>query len=121
MKKRIICTATVLALSISTAYADPAVIINVDGPACTLFDGNGALVTGNHFRVVATQSKNGNATVRCEGDVTPASGGGAATFDFGSTGVSCVFGTPFGPRITQDWHETVSASGNGKITCHDKL
>jgi hypothetical protein len=85
-------------------------------------DGNGAIVTGNHFRAVATQSNNGNVTVRCEGDVTPASGGGAATFDFGSTGISCVFSTaPTGLRVTQDWHETVSASGKAKLTCHDKL
>jgi hypothetical protein len=109
---------TVIAGGIPIAQADPAVVVRSNG-GCTLFDGNGAMVSGTSFKGTFTQSNNGNATVQCSGDVTPSSSGHAAHFDFASTGIHCFTDNPFsGAESTQNWEETVSASGNAKITCH---
>ncbi len=110
-------TAVVLALGASAALADPAVVIRQE--SCVLLDGDGNVVaTTDVAQIVTTQSANGNVDVQCDADVSPASSGKAARFDFASTGLLCVFDTPFGVETTDDWKETVSASGQAKIVCH---
>jgi hypothetical protein len=38
-------------------------------------------------------------------------------FDFASTGARCIIEAMDGVPITEDWHETVSASGKATIVC----
>jgi hypothetical protein len=110
-------TAVVLALGASAALADPAFVIRQE--LCVLLDGDGNVVaTTDIQQVVTTQSANGNVNAQCDADVSPASSGRAAHFDFSSTGLLCVFETPFGVETTDDWQITVSASGQAKIVCH---
>jgi hypothetical protein len=112
-------TAAVLTLGASAAFADPAVVIRQE--LCVLLDGDGNVVaTTDIQQVVATQSANGNVNAQCDADVAPPSSGRAARFDFASTGLLCVFDTPFGVETTDDWKVTVSASGQAKIVCHLK-
>lgn len=92
------------------ALADGAVHISDFG--CGMLDGNSSFVFTDSSRVVITPSGNGNLV--CKADVTPSSSGGAARFDFDSTGLLC--GTING--FTDKWHETVSASGKATLTCH---
>lgn len=100
------------ALVTSAAGADPgggAVVINDQG--CGLLDGNGGFAVADSDHAVVTPS--GNGVLKCKADVTPPSSGQATHFDFGSTGLLC--GTPAG--VTDDWKETVSASGEATLTC----
>jgi len=108
----------VLALWGGAASADPAVVIRGDG--CGLFDGNGDFAFTTDTQIVATQSQDGNAHLRCQADVPPSSSGGAAKFDFESTGSFCGILTPFDFEVTDQWHETVSASGKATLICHVK-
>ena len=99
-------------LAIGGATADPgggAVVINDQG--CGLLDGNGGFAVADSDHAVVTPS--GNGVLKCKADVTPSAAGGAAHFDFASTGLLC--GTPAG--LTDDWHETVPASGQATLTC----
>lgn len=82
--------------------------------ACTVFDGNGSLVPGDGAIVVGTHG--GTTTVKCSVKGVANDTGKAVTFNFEKTGVSCnAAGTP-----TEDWHETVSKSGNATLVCKVK-
>jgi hypothetical protein len=123
MKKALLAAAvftTFIAGAIPVAQADPALVINPAG-GCGLLDGNGAGAFTTDTKIVATQSQNGNTTLKCQADVTPASSGKAAQFDFASTGAVCgEFDAIHGSQVTQDWKETVSASGQATLICHFK-
>jgi hypothetical protein len=87
-----------------------AVIVN--GGACALFDGDGNLVVvPDGFFLVVTPS--GNRVNQCRAFGLDNPTGQAVHFDFASTGVLC----SAGGVLTEDWRETVSASGNAVITC----
>jgi hypothetical protein len=96
-------------LVVSPASADGAVVI--DDAGCGLLDGDGGFAVADSDHAVVTPS--GNGVLKCKAEVTPPSSGQAAHFDFGSTGLLC--GTPAG--VTDDWKETVSASGEATLTC----
>lgn len=119
MKKYLILTAAtaLLAMTASVAQAAPAVVVDPAG-GCGLFDGNGGFAFTTDSKVTATQSNNGNSMLKCKATVTPATAGGAARFDSASTGAFCVILNPFGVQVTDQWHETVSASGEATLTCH---
>lgn len=118
MKKYLVLSAatTLLALTASVAQAAPAVVINPAG-GCGLFDGNGAGAFTTDTKITATQSSNNNAKFTCKATVTPSASGSAARYDFASTGALCGIPNPFGFQVTDQWHETVSASGEATLTC----
>jgi hypothetical protein len=89
----------------------PNAAVVIKSGACTLFDGTGALVAGQRFHAVVNHSRT-KATCRAKGLANPT--GKAVRFNFANTGVPCQ--TPSG--LTTRWRETVSASGNARITCH---
>lgn len=120
MKKYLILAAatTLFVLAAPVANAAPAVVINPAG-GCGLFDGNGNFAFTNDTKLTATQSNNNNSKFTCKATVTPSSAGNAARFDSGSTGGTlCAIPNPFGFQFTDQWHETVSASGEATLTCH---
>ena len=120
MKKHLILAAatTLFALAAPVANAAPALVINPAG-SCTLVDGNGAFTFTNDTKITATQSNNNNSKFTCKATVTPSSAGNAARFDSGSTGgLLCAIPSPFGFQTTNQWHQTVSASGEATLTCH---
>ena len=98
--------------------ADPAVII--DDQFCLVIDGNGNLTNTNDSKVIATQSKNGNAVWKCKAMV-PNDTGMAARWDSENnpffSGVACNIPTPFGNKETTDWKITVSSEGDATATC----
>lgn len=119
MKKHLILAAamTLFALAAPVANAAPALVINPAG-GCGLLDGNGNPTFTNDTKVTATQSNNDNSKFTCKATVTPSTAGRAANFDFASTGFLCGIPNPFGAQVTDQWHETVSASGEATLTCH---
>jgi hypothetical protein len=122
MKKAVLAAAILTTFNVGAipvAKADRAVVVRSDGN-CTLFDGNGMEVSGTAFKATFTQSNSGNATAQCVGDVTPSSTARAVHYNFQTTGELCVIFDPttMATRTTQNWEETVSATGNARITCH---
>ncbi len=119
MKKSLVvatCLAALMVGGISVAQA-AATVARLDG--CGLFDGNQNVVFPADAKITATQSPNDNAMIQCTADVTPADSGRAVQFDFDSTSAYCgVLDSKGAVQMTQHWEETVSASGNAKMTCH---
>jgi hypothetical protein len=98
-------------LGASEAQAQ-AIVINDQG--CGLLDGDGNFVFASSDHTVITNSANGNCHLKCSVKGVGNSTGKAAHFDNASTGLPC--GTACG--LTNNWRETVSASGNATLTCH---
>lgn len=120
MKKHLILAAatTLFVLAAPLANAAPALVINPAG-SCGLLDGNGGFAFTTDTKIIVTQSDNNNSKLTCKATVTPSSAGNAARFDSGSTGgLPCGFFTPSGLQLTDQWNETVSASGEATLTCH---
>lgn len=122
MKKSLFLVASLAALmagGISVAQA-AATSARLDG--CGVFDANLNVVAPLNAKITATQSENGNAMLQCKADNVPTSGsGGAVRFDYASTGASCgVLDSNGQIQMTQDWEETLSASGHATMTCHYK-
>lgn len=95
--------------------------------ACGMFDGNGDGVGGQEADVnVFTQSRNGNAIHNCHLDV-PKNQGHAVRWTpqdnpLGFPFPCVILDGPFGDpdtevRPTMHWGMTISASGEGKLTC----
>ena len=124
MFKKTILTLVVTASCVfgfSSVQAAPAVVLNPAG-GCGLFDGNAFIVFTTDSRSVSTQSQNQNAVLKCHASVTAPASGTAVRFDAISTGLACFIASPLPPFIiiTNDWEETVSASGQATITCRYK-
>ena len=122
MKKSLVVAASVAALmagGISVVQA-AATALRMDG--CGLFDGNMNVVAPLNAKIAATQSANGNAMLQCKADNVPLGTSGATRWDYSNTGVACgVLAQVNGQlqmQLTQDWEETISASGNATMTCH---
>ena len=84
--------------------------IHIDLATCGILNGDGgfALASGN---VVITSS--GNANLKCSTTGVANSTGSAVNWNNANTGLLC--GTTAG--ATDQWHETVSASGNATLQC----
>ena len=108
-------TAAVLALAAPAAQAAPAVSIN--GTTCGMYDGNGGIAITTDTRILATQSANDNGMLRCQTQVTPPASGSAVRYDSSSTGGFCFASYPVN-QVTDQWKETVSASGEATLVCH---
>lgn len=113
MRKHLILFAAVIALAVvtSTAPANSQGAIVIKDGGCSLLDGDGGFVAADSSQSVVTPS--GNGVLICKVKGVANSTGRAVRHDFASTGISC--GTSAG--VTQDWHETVSASGNATLVC----
>lgn len=113
MRKYLILFVAAVALaavaSVAPVSSQGAIVIKDGG--CTLLDGNGGFVSADSSQSVVTPS--GNGVLICKVKGVPNSTGRAVRYDFASTGISC--GTAAGS--TQEWHETVSASGNATLVC----
>ena len=118
-----IFSALLLLLFTVIASADPALVIRTEG-GCALFDGDGAIVSGDLFGVV-TRSTPGTIFGKCTAKGLDNSTGVAVHYDgynnplTAATGipVPCIFDDGSGVRFTFDWHETVSAAGNAQFVC----
>ena len=108
--------AALFALAAPMAHAARAVVINPAG-GCGLADGNGNLVFTTDSKAVVTQNNNSNTMFQCQADVPPSASGSAARLDFASTGIFCGVYTSHGLDITEQWHETISASGQATLIC----
>jgi hypothetical protein len=90
--------------------SDNAAIVAKDG-LCGLQDGDGNFVlTSSSIQVT---NNGGVTTLVCKVKDVPNSTGSAVHYDFESTGFLC--NTNGGQ--TEDWSETVSASGNATLVC----
>jgi hypothetical protein len=89
--------------------------------------GSGGVVLVTNTRVVATQSANGTTTYKCQEEIDNNTGR-AVVWNFDYTedffpeqppgGLICnIFDGVSSLCTTEDWHETVSKSGNAKLTC----
>ena len=94
------------------ARAASAVVIKDLG--CGLLDGEGNFVFTDESHAVITPSGKGKLTCSVKDIANPT--GQAVHWNFSNTGLLC--STPAG--VTEQWNETVSASGNAKLVCHVK-
>ena len=81
---------------------------------CGVLDGNGNIVQIQGSQSVVNNG--GNTKMTCKGTVDPADNGRAVQFDFDDFNITC--GTPSGS--TDNWKNTVSASGKVTLTCFIK-
>ena len=85
--------------------------IHISGFSCGMLDGDGGGELASGSSVVITPS--GNANFKCSADGVANSTGSAVKWNNANTGLLC--GTTVG--LTDQWHETVSASGNATLQC----
>ena len=112
-------------LSFNSKSLQAAVVIRTN--ACSLFNGDGELVSVSRTISISTHSTRQNTTLICNVKNVANSTGGAVRYDseknpFGP-GTACGILRPFpeGLVLTEAWTETLSGSGNATIRCHFKL
>jgi len=110
--------ASALSLFAFTAQAEPAVLI--DGTTCAMIDGNGGFVLTNDTKTVVTNSANSNLMFKCKAEDVINDTGSAVTYDYSTSSIPCGIITDTGFVLTEDWHETVSASGMATLICKYK-
>ena len=109
----VLAMVTMMAIGVATVSAEPAVVIIGEG-ICGGLDGAGKQFTSSDVHLVITNSRNGNVILKCKAKGVPNDTGKAVHWDAFNTGFPCLtlVGGP-----TNNWHETVSASGNATVTC----
>jgi hypothetical protein len=122
------CMAIVATASTAVFQADPVAADEAEAAAaalvitdfvCHVLDGTGTVVAGENSHGVSTNSRNNNATVRCQAQVAPPPDGGAVRFTIADfPGLECWAPEQFGPAATASWTNVVSASGQATLTCH---
>ena len=100
-----------LLISWSASKTSYSPAIHIDGFSCGMLDGNGGGITADASSVVITSS--GNVNFKCSVSGVANSTGSAVQWNFDNTGLLC--GTTVG--VTDQWKETVSASGNATLSC----
>jgi hypothetical protein len=125
MSKKILAVAGCLAIMVaafsvqaeSTPASDAAPALVISDFGCNLIDGNGAFAFTTDTHGVVTNSNNDNAMMRCQAQVTPSPDGRAVRWSQDThPGLQCnVLG-----RLTDDWRNVVSASGNATLICQFK-
>ena len=126
----VICVAC-LVIFVSSALAEPAVVFNIGDQEGYLFDGDGnATLIFCDVMVVETNSSTGVITNSCRGKGLPNNSGRAVKYDiynnpfYWQDGIEipCAFITADGALVlTNDWTETISASGNYMFRCKVKI
>jgi hypothetical protein len=94
--------------------ASPSAAVMAKNSTCVVLDAEGGLAWGDDSLVL--MNAGGKAMVKCSVKGVANSQGKAVRLDYESTGMLCF--TAGGP--TEDWHETISASGNATLTCMTK-
>lgn len=114
MKKTLLASVILASFGFSAqAFATQAVVIT--GEACGMLTPSGFTVTSD-TKKVSTNSANGNAMFQCKTDLSDYTGG-AQRYDQASTGLPCGILTETGFVATNDWHETISESGQATLIC----
>jgi hypothetical protein len=115
-------------LAATLAHADPAMVIN-PAVGCSIADGNlftGPLifVNSDDARIVATQSRNGNAVYKCKLSDIANDTGAAVNYDFqdildffGAQFPCVIFNPVGGADVTENWKVTISSRGKATLTC----
>lgn len=107
------------------AKAAPALVINPAGE-CAFLDGDGGIFVTTDTKIVVTQSNHLNAHLTCSATDVPNSSGRAITYNSidnptdPHVDILCEVFRPDGNLYTDEWTETISASGNAKLQCHAK-
>jgi hypothetical protein len=83
-------------------------------PVCSLGTG------GRHGSPFPVRPRTDSTAVKCQAKGVPNGTGTAVNYDYASTGISCGVLSSNRFFVTQDWHETVCASGNATLTCRYK-
>jgi hypothetical protein len=124
MRTRILAVASLIVVAAAVAAtmqvqaAAPERALVISGNTCLMFDGTGSLsvFTADSHRVM-TNSSNDNRILRCQADVAPPPDGRAVQFSQDThPGVMCTVAG----RSTDNWRNTVSASGKATLQCHFK-
>lgn len=114
MKKTLLASVILAVFGFSAqAFATQAVVVTDE--ACGMLTPNGFVLTTDTKRV-ATSSTNGNAMFQCKTSL-PDYTGGNQHYDQASTGLQCGILTQNGFAITNDWHQTISDSGQATLIC----
>ena len=126
----VICIAC-LVIVVSNALAEPAVVFNVADQEGALFDGDGNVAfVFCDVMTVETNSNTGVITSVCRGKGLPNNSGRAVKYDIYNNPfywldgfeIPCGFLTADGALVlTNDWTETISASGNFMFRCKVKI
>lgn len=102
--------ALLLAAAASSAQAQA---VHIDDTFCVLLNANGQLVESSAGRIVINNSPNGGSSTSCTAKL-PNPTGGTIFWNFANTGILCGL-DPCG--TTDQWQETISSSGNAKLSC----
>lgn len=111
----VVASATLLDLSTGTATAEPAIVVKADSP-CGMpgADPNGNLILGGIGAATLVLENDNKVSLTCKGSgLVNLSGSGQHFSGFGC-GILVPSG---GVVVTTDSHATVSASGQGSLTC----
>lgn len=113
--KTVVLLLVLLALASATAMADPAIVINKDAGICAMpgANGDGSLIFGGRGAVTIVLENDNKVMLKCHGDNLTNLSGSGQSFQ----GFLCVISAPGGDVIADDAHATVSASGQGELTC----
>lgn len=101
-----------VALMPRTAHGNNAAVV-INGAGCNMLDGNGNGVFTDISHAVETS--NGRGVFNCKVTTAPSSGGGAVQWNLANTGLQCA---DTDGDLTNEWQETVSASGQAQLSCH---
>ncbi len=114
MKKTLLASVIFASFGFSAqTFAAPAVVIT--GESCGMLTPDGFTLTTD-TKQVSTSSSNGNTMLQCKTKL-PDYTGGVQHYDQASTGSQCGILTNAGFFITEDWHETISDSGQATLIC----
>jgi hypothetical protein len=114
----VVVAAAVAASTMVQAAPSPEPAVVITDVSCLLYDGAGMLtVVTMDTHGVITNSSNDNRIVRCQADVAPPPNGRAVQFSQDThPAIQC---SALG-RLTDDWRQTVSASGKATLQCRFK-
>jgi len=107
------------AIPLASVHATNNAAVVISNLGCGMLDGSGGSVSATGSQFVATSNGNGLFTCSVSGVLNPT--GHAVIWSFAIA--SAFFGFPFycggySLGVTNDWHETVSASGQATLSCH---
>ena len=112
---KLIC-ASILMLSASVAFAEPAVVITDFN--CGFMDGDGNSFSTTDTQITKASNPSGNAVLKCRATGVPNDTGTTVKYDAVSTGQPC-FSTKLSlnPEYTWDWKLVIDTDGDAVMTC----
>lgn len=127
-KKLTLAGIVILLLCVSLGFSGPKKAVLITDKVCTLFDGDGNIVTTGDVKIVVTNSAQGNVVMKCKAKGLENSRGSAVHWDAYENPmlstlaasldpIQCGTVTPNGIELTEDWDVVVSKKGNAMMTC----